>query len=238
MNIFDIGILLLLIMFAIIGWKQGVIREGVSLVGIVIVFFIAFSFKATLGKILCLICPFFKFSGPLEGMVTINIFVYQLIAFLIIFSLLMSLYAIFLKISKLLQKVVNLTLILWLPSKIAGAVIGLIKGYIVLFAVLLVLMIPLSQQELYTNSSMVSTVLYHTPILSAKTDKFTTSFNEVYELSKSVAEKETTTNDANLKALDIMLKYDIVNKNTIEQLIKLHKLDSIQNIDTVLDQYE
>ena len=40
MNIFDIGILLLLIMFAIIGWKQGVIREGVSLVGIVIVFFI------------------------------------------------------------------------------------------------------------------------------------------------------------------------------------------------------
>ena len=34
-----------------------------------------------------------------------------------------------------------------------------------------------------------------------------------------------------------MLKYDIVNKNTVERLIKLHKLDNINNIETIMNKY-
>ena len=237
MNIFDIGIILLLIMFAIVGWKQGAIREIVSLAGIIIVFIIAFTFKGVLGNFLCMLLPFFKFARPLEGMVSLNIFIYQLIAFLVIFALLLGLYSIFLKISKILQKIVNMTIILWLPSKIIGAVVGLIKGYIVLFAVFIVLMIPLYNQELFTSSKMVGTLLYNTPVLSAKTENFTSSIKEVNNLMHEVVNKNITTNEANLSAINLMLKYDIVKKETIERLIKLHKLDKVSNLDSVINNY-
>ena len=237
MNVFDIGIILLLIMFAIIGWKQGVIREIISLAGIIIIFMIAFAFKGVLGNFLCILLPFFKFSGPLEGMISLNVFIYQLIAFLVIFAILLGLYSIFLKISKVLQKIVNMTIILWLPSKILGAVVGFIKGYIVLFAVFIVLMIPLYNQKLFTESAMVKTLLYHTPVLSAKTETFTGSINEINTLMQEVVNKNITTNDANLRAIELMLKYDIVKKETIEKLIKLHKLDDISNIESVLYKY-
>ena len=42
MNILDIAIILILVMSAIVGFKRGAIKEIVSLVGIIIVFVVAF----------------------------------------------------------------------------------------------------------------------------------------------------------------------------------------------------
>ena len=44
LNIFDIGIILLLIMFLIVGFKNGVIREAFALIGIIAVFIFSFVF--------------------------------------------------------------------------------------------------------------------------------------------------------------------------------------------------
>ena len=41
----DIVILLLLVMFGVVGWKQGIIKEAVQLVGMIIILVIAFMFK-------------------------------------------------------------------------------------------------------------------------------------------------------------------------------------------------
>lgn len=35
----------------------------------------------------------------------------------------------------------------------------------------------------------------------------------------------------------MMLKHKIVNKSTVESLVKLHKLDDVNNIETVLQKY-
>ena len=51
MNIFDIGIILVLIMFLIVGIKRGVIKEAVSLVAIILVFVLSFSLKGIIGNI-------------------------------------------------------------------------------------------------------------------------------------------------------------------------------------------
>lgn len=104
MNILDIVIALVLIMSAIIGFKRGAIKEVVSLVGIIIVFILAFSLKGVLGNVLCKWLPFFNFAGNLEGVTVLNILLYQLIAFLIIYSLLFSVYMIVVKISGIVQK--------------------------------------------------------------------------------------------------------------------------------------
>jgi uncharacterized membrane protein required for colicin V production len=236
-NIFDIGIILLFLMFIITGFKTGVIRELVSLVGIVVVFIISYMFKGVVGNTLCLILPFFKFSGVLEGLSTINILLYQVIAFIILFSILLGLYAVLIKISKLLQKLVNLTIILWLPSKLLGAVVSFIKGYIVLFVVMLLLMIPLGNQSIFTESSIVNMMLYNTPVLSNSTSSLTSSFSEIYNLGEKVSNKEISTNDANLETINIMLKYNVVDKSTITRLVSLGKLKDISNIDSVLNNY-
>lgn len=237
LNIFDVGIILLLIMFLIVGFKNGVIREAFSLIGIIAVFILSFVFKGLLGNLMCIILPFFKLSGVIEGFSVINILIYQIIAFMLVFAILLTIYEIFLKISKFIQKLVNLTIILILPSKLLGSVVSLIKGVIVLFAVFIVLMIPLKNSELFTGSTMVNQILYKTPILSQSSNNYINTVEEIYNLAEKVSNKKISTNAANLELLDMMLKHKIVNKSTVESLVKLHKLDDVNNIETVLQKY-
>ena len=237
LNIFDVGIILLLIMFLIVGFKNGVIREAFALIGIIAVFILSFVFKGLLGNLMCIILPFFKLSGIIEGFSVINILIYQIIAFMLVFAILLTIYEIFLKISKFIQKLVNLTIILILPSKLLGAVVSLIKGVIVLYAVFIVLMIPLKNSELFTGSNMVNQILYKTPILSQSSNNYINTVEEIYNLAEKVSNKKISTNAANLELLDMMLKHKIVNKSTVESLVKLHKLDDVNNIETVLQKY-
>ena len=237
LNIFDVGIILLLIMFLIVGFKNGVIREAFALIGIIAVFILSFVFKGLLGNLMCIILPFFKLSGVIEGFSVINILIYQIIAFMLVFAILLTIYEIFLKISKFIQKLVNLTIILILPSKLLGAVVSLIKGVIVLFAVFIVLMIPLKNSELFTGSTMVNQILYKTPIRSQSSNNYINTVEEIYNLAEKVSNKKISTNAANLELLDMMLKHKIVNKSTVESLVKLHKLDDVNNIETVLQKY-
>ena len=51
MGALDIVIILLLIMFAVVGWKQGIIKEVVQLVGMIIILVLSFNFKDELGNI-------------------------------------------------------------------------------------------------------------------------------------------------------------------------------------------
>lgn len=237
MNIFDIGIILLFVSFIIIGFKNGIIKEVVSLVGIIIVFLISFYLKDFLGNILCTNLPFLKFTGSIEGITTINILLYQTIAFIIIFSILLIAYTAALKVSKIFQILVNLTIVLIIPSKILGALVSFIKGYIILFVIFIVLMIPLKNQPLFYESELINQILYKTPLLSKQTSNFTTAINEIYSLGEKTAKKEISSSEANTKSLDIMLKYKIINKETTEKLIKKEKIDNINNIENILNNY-
>lgn len=237
LNVFDIGIILLLIMFVIIGFKKGVIKELVSLVGIIIVFVLSWCLKGIIGDFLCTFMPFFKFSGVISGMSTINILMYQVIAFLIVFSLLLGVYAFSLKLSRIVQKIVNLTIILWIPSKILGAVVSLIKGYLILFVCFIFLMIPLGGYSIFNESTMVNVLLYKTPFLSNYVSSFVEPVDEIFSLGDDVVNKKITVNGANLKAVDIMLKYNVTTKDTINRLVSLKKLDNIDGVDVILKKY-
>lgn len=232
-TIFDIGIILLFIMFIIVGLKRGVIKETVSLLAIVLVFVLSFALKGLLGDVFCTILPFLSFGG----MVTLNIIIYQLLAFLIVFSLLLCIYELSIKISKFLQKLVNVTIILWLPSKILGGVVSFIKGYLIIFVVLFLLMIPLGKYSIFRDSYTVNFVLYKSPIMAKYTKSFTKPVLEVVDIGKNLSNKKISINEANLESLDIMLKYKIVSKKMVENLVELNKLDSVDNIDSILNKY-
>lgn len=237
-NILDIAIILILIMSAIVGFKRGAIKEIVSLVGIIIVFIVAFSLKGVLGNVLCKWLPFFNFAGNLEGVTVLNILLYQLIAFLIIYSLLFSVYMIVMKISGIVQKIIHMTVILWLPSKLIGAVVAFITGYVMVFVVLLALLIPLKDTDIFRESRFANYIVYDTPILAGSAENISRSINEVYTLGEELSKGDISKNEANLETMDILLKYKIVSPETARQLIVLDKLDGISGLDSVIKRYE
>ena len=240
MTAIDIVILLLLIMFGVVGWKQGIIKEAVQLIGMIIILVIAFMFKGELGNIFCKWLPFFNFNGsPIEGMTTLNILLYQVLGFVIIFTVLYAIYTIILKLSGVFQKILDWTIILLIPSKIGGLIIGLLEGYILLFVLLLIITgLPANYTSNFTNSNLVQTIVYKTPILSSASKDVTNSMKDIYVLVDEVAQKKITTNEANLKTVDIMLKYDLVTPKTVEQLVILDKLKGIKGIESVIEKYK
>ena len=233
LNIFDIGIVLILIGIIIGGWKQGVVKETVSFVGIIVVFFLAWLLKGIVGNFLCAILPFFEF----DGLVSLNILIYHAIAFILLVSLLMGLYRLLLKLSNGLQKLINYTIILIIPSKIAGAIIGFIEGWIKVFIILILLLVPLKDFDQFKDSKLNNIVLFHTPVLSDTVKPFTKGVVEIYDVSSKISLKEIEMNEANLESINIMLKYKLIDKETIEKLIELNKLDKIKNIESILTNY-
>ena len=237
MNIIDIGIILVLVMIALAGWKNGVIKETVSLVGLILIFVIAYTFKEQLGNVLCKYLPFFNFSGSIEGLVSLNILIYQLIAFLIILSVLYAIYQIVLKLSGVLQKLVNLTIILALPSKLGGLVVGLLEGYLLIFAILMLIVVPFKNNPIIAESKMITPIVHKTPLLSLYTKDISQTITDVYDLADRVSGEEITINEANLELIDTMLEYDVVSKKTVEQLRVLDKLKKVKGLDSVLKKY-
>ena len=225
-------------MCAIVGFKRGAIKEIVSLVGIILVFVISFSLKGVLGNLLCKFLPFFNFAGSIEGLTVLNILLYQLIAFLIIYSLLYSVYMIVVKLSGVVQKLVHMTVVLWLPSKVIGAIVAALTGYIVIFAILRVLLIPLKNSSLFAESSIANYIIYESPVLSSSAEGISSSINEVYQLGEDVSHKRISVNEANLETMDILLKYDIVSPEVARDLVRLDKLDDVSGIDKVIRRYE
>ena len=237
LNLLDIGIIFFLAVFLIAGMKTGVIREIVSLIGIIIVFILSFAFKGILGNFLCMVVPFIQFKGALEGISTMNILIFQTLAFLILFGIFLGIYTLLVKISKFIQKIVNMTIILIIPSKILGGIVSFIRGYIVIMIILMVLVVPFHSYAFFEDSLLANKILYKTPILSPYTESFVAPIGEVYELTNQVANKQIDANTANLKSLDIMLKYKIVSKAEVENLVRKRKLDDVKNIDSVLNKY-
>ena len=224
-NILDIFIIMMLIMFVIVGFKRGVIKELVSLIGIIIIFILSWSLKNYIGNFLCIIFPFFKFIGPLKDIDAINILVYQGIAFMIVFVILLSLYSISLKISRVIQKIVNMTIILWLPSKILGGIVSLIKGYLIIMIISILLIIPFGNLSIFRESKIMNYMLYETPIISNYTDNFIEPVKQIYDLSNDISNETITAQEANKRSINIIIKYKITNQSTVNDLIKLKKLN-------------
>lgn len=238
MNVIDIAIMLILVMFGLVGFKKGAIKEAISLIGIILVFIIAWNLKGTVGNWLCKFLPFFNFTGNLKGLVTLNILIYQMIAFAIISSLLYTVYRIILKLTGVIQKLVDMTIILLIPSKIIGFIIAFITGYITIFMILLVLLIPLKDVEIFSNSKVVNKMVYQTPILTAGTKNFSNTINETYTLIEGIKDKKISINEANLKIADTMLTYKVVSPHTLKQLQVLDKLNGVKDLNKVLDKYK
>ena len=226
MNVVDIVILIFLAFGAVIGFKKGFTNQLVSLVGIFAIIVFSYILKNPVSVFLYNNLPFINFGGIFKDITVINILVYEVIAFFVIFILLTLVFKILLKVTSLFEKILKWTIILGIPSKILGAVLGVVQNLIYVFIILYILNLPTIEFDIISDSKVGSTILNKTPILTSVCDTTLKVFNEVGELSK---EYENTDNvkEFNQKALNIMIENGIITKENALKLIESGKIKDL-----------
>ncbi len=236
MNVVDILIILLLIIYVIKGFSNGAIKELVTFIGGFAVIVLAFILKNPLSVFLYENLPFFKFTGMLSGISVLNIIVYELISFLIVAAVLLAIYRIILTVSNLLETILKITIILEIPSKILGLVVGFIEGVFVTFVLLFICSQFEFSRSYIVESKYGNIILKNTPILSKQAEPIQNSVREIYDLAEEYKDSSDR-NYVNLQALDVLLKYKVIDVNNAESLVNSGKLN-IENVEEVLAKYK
>ena len=235
MNFVDIVILIILAFGALIGFKRGMTRQLLSLIGMILVVVFAFLLKNPIAVFMYTNFPFLKFPGVLSGVSVINILLYEIIAFLFVFFLLMIIYRILVFATKVFEKFLNMTVILAIPSKLLGAVLGIIENYIIVFIVMYILTLPFFNVDIVESSKMRNTILKKTPIINKYAKSMVDAGNEFTSLIEK-HKVETNAEQLNLESLDLLLKYKVTTVKSVDILIEKNKIQ-INNIERVLGKY-
>lgn len=242
MNIIDILLILAIVKSAFSGFKRGFFREILDIIAIIFSIIIAWKYMDIIANFFYQTLPFFNIKILGISIVSLNIFLYQIIAFVIMAVLLYAAANIIISITGLIKKAVQTDLSpkLDLIHSLLGGIVGLINGYIIVFILLFVFSPFLNNFAYYKKAPIKNMILYKTPVLTNQIDKYTSALKDVTKLSNKISKdkhKKKNSNKYNLEAIDIMLKYKVVSPETISKLNDQNKLSSIKNVETILEKY-
>lgn len=236
MTILDSVVILFLLAGAVVGFKKGAIKSLVALIGTLLVVVISYYLKNPVADVLFNFVPFVNFSGSWMGLVTLNILLYESIAYILVFAVLSSILSIVIKISGIIQFLLNATIILGIPSKIIGAVLGFLEAVVFGFIILFVLLQFNMTHDLVSESSIATSILDKTPIIGSMVNDTYKAINDISGL-KDKYKDNTNKDEYNAEILGIMLDYEVVTPEVTGKLIKNKKLD-FKGADTVLKNYK
>lgn len=237
MNIVDIIIIVSIVLGVLIGFVRGFFKETVIFIGTILVVVLSFVLKNPLSLILYKNLPFFKFKGIFEGISTLNILIYEILAFIIALAILSIALTIIIKISGIIEKILKLTIVLALPSKLLGAIVGFIQSIVVLYVFLFLLSLPILRVPYIKDSKYAQMILEKTPVISKVTDGLVKTFNEISDFADKNIKNNVDKRQTNREMLEIMLKNDVVTSENVKYLSDKGKID-IDNIDELLSKYK
>lgn len=230
-SIIDAIIIILLLFGAVFGFKAGVIKSAVSFLGTLLIIFLAFQLKNPISEFLYMHLPFFNFNGALAGVTVFNVLIYEGIAFLIVFAILEILLKVVIIASGILESILRLTIVFGLFSKILGLFFGFIEYYVIIFAGLFMLNCFSNTAFLIKDSSLATNILNNTPILTEQFREPKAAIDEILSLSTTYKNDK---DGYNTKALEILIKYNVISKEQAEKLISKKKID-ISNAQGIID---
>lgn len=224
MGIVDILIIIFILSFGILGSKRGFFKQTVTTVGSILVFVLAYYFKDGVANFLTFNLPFFNFKGEILGLTSLNIIMYQLIAFLLMVLIFSGILAVIIKITGIFEKILRLTIVLGIPSKILGFILGLVEGYIITYIILFILMLPILKIDIIDNSSFARPILKSSPVISNIVGTTKDTCLSIYDLVNDYS-KDKDKDKFNKEAIRIMLSNNMITKSYVEELINKGKLD-------------
>jgi len=232
MGIVDIIILVIIVSFAIIGFKRGVFQSLVAVVGFLLVIYLAYLLKNYVGDFLVLNSPFTKYTFVPGGSYVLNVVTYESLAFIVMLVVLGIIYKILLIISGIFEKLLKITIILGIPSKILGLILGALEGFVIVYFILFALKQPFIRVNILEGSKYAEPILKDTPVLSNFAED---TFTIIGEIDETIKNDDGTNFD--LQLTDLILKRNITSVDVMQKLIDKEKL-KIDGLQEVVNKYK
>lgn len=222
MNVVDVIIIALLILGGVAGFKAGVIKKFTDFIGMFVVIILAFYLKNYISVIMYENLPFFNFFGLINGIDALNILLYEVIAFLVIFIALLFVLKVVLMLTGLVEKILKATVILSIPSKLLGIVVGVIEMYVYLFLILVIVSLPIFDSSFLKDSKMNNFILNNTPVLSGVSGEIIDIYGDVYNIIDN--RKNKTNEQLNEEILKVLIDKKVVTKESAKKLVDKNKI--------------
>ena len=222
MNVADILILIALALGAVAGFKAGVIKKIADFLGMFIIIILAFYLKNDLSVIMYENLPFFNFGGFIKGIEAVNVLIYEVLAFFIVFIALLFVLKVILLVTGIIEKILKATVILSIPSKLLGILVGAIEMYVYVFLILVILTLPIFKLPYVRESQIGNFMLNNTPILSGISEEMIDIYGNVYKI---INEKDTKTNEQlNEEVLTLLIDKQVLSKDSAKKLVEQNKI--------------
>ena len=222
MNVVDVIIIALLILGGVAGFKAGVIKKLTDFIGMFVVIILAFYLKNYISVIMYENLPFFNFFGLINGIDALNILLYEVIAFLVIFIALLFVLKVILMLTGLVEKILKATVILSIPSKLLGIIVGVIEMYVYLFLILVIVSLPIFDSSFLKDSKMNNFILNNTPVLSGVSEEIIDIYGDVYNIIDN--RKNKTNEQLNEEILKVLIDKKVVTKESAKKLVDKNKI--------------
>ena len=224
MNIITVAIILIVLLYMVLGFKRGVIKTGVSLVGTIAILVVSYVLKDVIANFLMDKLPFFNFGGIFEGITSINILMYNMLSFIVVFVILYCVLNILLTLSGLIEKILKLTVILAIPSKILGALLGLIEGILVAFLFSFVFLHLAPTEKYVMDSKLAIILLERSPFIGRMATSTTLALEDINKIVNSLKEDDDRS-EANFKVLHQLIYWKVISVDEAQKLIDDKKLE-------------
>ena len=162
----NVIVVLILLFFIYIGYKDGAIRSLSNLLIYLVTSILAGFISDKLIGILYKFLPFLNFVGKSEGIKVINIIFWKLALYLILMLFFVIVIKKILLKTSLEDKIIDSEISSGTISKILGVVISFAAGIIITFNVCLILLTPNLNLKSVSKSKLTKIVMEKTPILS------------------------------------------------------------------------
>ena len=194
------------------------------LVGTILCFVLAWFFKDFIANFLSFTLPFFNFAGPFEGLTSLNIVMYQLVAFMLLLFLFSAILTVIIRMTGVFEKILNITIILGIPSKILGFIVGAIEAYIILFAILFFVNQPAINLDIVNDSTLAPKIVNSSPVLSNIVGDMNDAINDIYDITKSYHVNQNV-DTFNRKVIDALLEHDVIDRDYLDKLVSKGKIN-------------
>lgn len=230
MNIISAVIILIVLLYVVLGFKRGVIKTGVSLIGTIAILIISYVLKDIIANFLMEKLPFFNFGGIFDGITSINVLMYNMISFIVVFVILYCILNILITLSGLVEKILKITVILAIPSKILGALLGLIEGVLVAFLITFVLLHLAPTEKYVMDSPLAIVLLERTPFIGRMTTSTTLALEDINKIVNSLKEDDNRS-EANYEVLHKLIYWKVITVEEAQKLIDNKKIEFENDIE-------
>ncbi|HAB66629.1 MAG TPA: hypothetical protein DCE23_04610 [Firmicutes bacterium] len=204
------------------GFKKGFLESSINLLGNIAALIGAYLLKNPVSVFMYTHLPFFKFSGLFKGVSSLNIIVYEIIAFILVYIILIIIIKIIAKLTGLVEKLLSIIFFFGIPNKILGALVGFIKAIVILYFAIFFFKFGCNFLNIGVEASLADTIV-EIPILKNTFGSTLSSLDEITDLAHEFDNTKDKT-EFNNDAINILLKYNIISKENLDILINNGKI--------------